>query len=125
MIRGMESVLLFSENAKKLAAFYRDVVGLKVTFQRVMGEGQDVYEFKLKGTTLNILDHSDVKGRAREPKRFMVNLEVDDIEDEVARLKGKKVKVIQDIYHVQDYGYIATLEDPDGNYFQFVQVRAS
>jgi predicted enzyme related to lactoylglutathione lyase len=54
----------------------------------------------------------------------MINLEVDDIEGEVARLKKKKVKVIAGIYHIQDYGYIATFEDPDGNYFQFVQVRA-
>lgn len=121
----MESILLFSQSAKKLAAFYRDVVGLKMTFEGVMGESEEVYEFKLKGMTLNILDHSDISGKAKEPKRFMMNLEVDDIEEEVARLKKKKVRVIADTYHIQDYGYIATFEDPDGNYFQFVQVRAT
>lgn len=125
MIRGMESILLYSASAKKLAAFYRDTVGLKVTFEAVMGaRDEEIYEFKLKGSTLNILDHSDIHGKAKEPKRFMMNLEVSDIEKEVARLKKKKVRVIADIYHIQDYGYIATFEDVDGNYFQFVQVRA-
>jgi predicted enzyme related to lactoylglutathione lyase len=56
---------------------------------------------------------------------MMFNLEVDDIEKEVKRLKKAKVKVIADTYHVPDYGLIATFQDPDGNYFQFVQVRAS
>ena len=53
----------------------------------------------------------------------MINLEVDDIEKEVERLKKAKVKLIQDIYHIEDYGKIATFEDIDGNYFQLVQVR--
>lgn len=53
------------------------------------------------------------------------NLEVDDIEEEVKRLDGAGVKKVADIYHMQNYGYIATFEDIDGNYFQLVQVRAS
>ncbi len=129
MIRAMESVLLFSENAKKLATFYKEKVGLKVTFEGAMGEGKDetnVYEFKLKnGCALNILDHSKVKGKNKIPERMMINLEVDDIEKEVKRLKKNNVKVVQDIYHVESYGYIATFQDVDGNYFQFVQVRAN
>ena len=27
-------------------------------------------------------------------------------------------------YHEEGYGYIATFADPDGNYFQLVQIRA-
>ena len=53
----------------------------------------------------------------------MFNLEVDDIEKEVERLKKAMVKLIQDIYHIEDYGKIATFEDVDGNYFQLVQTR--
>ena len=53
----------------------------------------------------------------------MFNLEVDDIEKEVKRLKHARAKLVQDIYHIEDYGKIATFEDVDGNYFQLVQVR--
>ena len=127
MIRGIESILLFSENAKKLAAFYREKVGLKVTFEAVMGENNEecyVFELKKGGPALNIMDHSDVKGKNKDPKRYIVNLEVDDIKREVARLKKSGVKLVRDTYHIEDYGYVATFEDVDGNYFQLVQVRA-
>ncbi len=127
MIRGVESILIFSESAKKLAGFYRDVVGLKVDYESEMGENnEEIYGFKVgKGTGLAIIDHSKVKGKNTQPERMIFNLEVDDIEKEVARLKGAKVKVVADIYHVEGYGLIATFEDLDGNYFQLVQVRAS
>lgn len=126
MIRGLEAVLLSSESAKKLAKFYREVVGLKQAGVMEIGENKEEgYEFNLPGANLYILDHFKVKGKSKEPERVMFNLEVSDIEKEVARLKKAKVKPVQDIYHVQGYGLIATFEDPDGNYFQFVQVRAS
>jgi len=43
----------------------------------------------------------------------------------VERLEKVGVKKIQDIYHVEGYGYIATFEDIDGNYFQLVQTKAN
>lgn len=127
MIKGLESILLFSENAKKLATFYANKVGLKITFEAVMGENdEEMYEFKMKsGSPLYIIDHSKVKGKNKTPERMIVNLEVDDIKKEVKRLDKAGVKKTRDIYHVEDYGYIATFEDPDGNYFQLVQVRGA
>lgn len=127
MIKGMESLTLFSESAKKLAAFYRDKVGLKVKFEGAMGENdEEIYELTLgKGPNLYIIDHSKVKGKNKNPDRIIFNLEVDNIKKEVARLKRAKVKLVQDTYHVEGYGYIATFEDVDGNYFQLVQVKSS
>lgn len=125
MIRGIESILLFSENAKKLAKFYREAVGLKQTLEAEMGEkGEELFGFEIgKGPGLSIMDHSKVKGTNKNPERVIFNLEVDDIKKEAKRLVKAKVKKIQDIYHVEDYGYIATFADVDGNYFQLVQVR--
>ena len=124
MIIGIESILLFSEEAKKLVDFYKEEVGLKVTNEFMMGEKDEVYEFKMKqGTPLYIIDHSKVKGMNKQPERFMFNLEVDDVEKETKKLKKNKVKLIRDIYHVEGYGYISTFADPDGNYFQLVQVK--
>lgn len=125
MIKGLESVTLFSENAKKLAEFYRNTVGLKVKTEFEMGDNQTGFEFEIaEGSGFNIIDHSDIKGKAKDPKRCLLNFEVDDIEKEFDRLKKAIVKVIAETYHVEEYGYIATFEDPDGNYFQLVQVRA-
>lgn len=126
MIRGIESIILFTQSAKKLAAFYRDTVGLKVEFEAEMGEkGEEIYGFKVgKGAGFSIIDHSKVKGKNKQPERIIFNLEVDEIKKETSRLKKAKVKLVQDVYHVEGYGYIATFADTDGNYFQLVQVRA-
>ena len=127
MIKGIESITLFSENAKKLADFYKNKVGLKMTLEAEVGEqGENLFGFEIKGGSgFYIMDHSDVKGKNKDPKRIILNLEVSDIEEDVKRLDDAGVKKIADIYHMQNYGYIATFEDPDGNYFQLVQVKAS
>lgn len=125
MIKGLESILIGSENATLLAKFYREVVGLKQTMSFELGEkGESGYSFEMEGSVnIVVMDHSDVKGKSKDPSRIMFNLEVDDIDKEVKRLKEEKVKLVQDIYHIEDYGKIATFEDIDGNYFQLVQVR--
>ena len=127
MIKRIESAGLFSEDAKKLAEFYRDKVGLKLTAEAEIGEGgEGLFGFEFgEGSSFYIVDHSEIKGKNKEPKRMMVNWEVDNIEAEVKKLDQAGIKKIQDIYHMQDYGYIATFEDIDGNYFQLVQVKAS
>lgn len=127
MVRGLESINLFSPNAKNLAKFYREKVGLKVTLEAEIGErGESLFGFEWKGASgFYIVDHSKVKGKNKEPERFLFNLEVDNIEKEVERLKKNGVKKIQDTYHMEGYGWIATFEDLDGNYFQLVQIRPS
>lgn len=125
MIKGIESVTIFSEDAKGLAGFYRDMVGLEVTVEAEIGdEGEKMFGFeKGEGSPFYIVDHKGVKGTNKEPERAIINWEVDDIEGDVKKLDSAGVKKIQDIYHMQDYGYISTFEDPDGNYFQLVQVK--
>jgi predicted enzyme related to lactoylglutathione lyase len=129
LLSGFDAVTLFSENATKLAKFYKEKVGLKSTGEFVMGEGKsqaNVYMFEFTKTSdFGIIDHSKIKGKNKNPERYLINFEVDDIKKEVSRLKKAKVKVITDIYHVEGYGWIATFVDVDGNFFQFVQVRAS
>lgn len=124
MIRGLEALNLFTENAKRLAAFYRDKVGLSISFEGEMGDGDEIYELNLgRGPNLYIIDHSKVKGKNKNPDRVIFNIEIDDIKKEVRRLVRAKVKQIQPTYHVEGYGWISTFADVDGNYFQFVQVR--
>src|SRR3989344_2783507 len=113
MILGIEAVLLSSASAKKLAKFYREVVGLKQTMVMEIGEkDEEGYSFDLKNkAALYVLDHSKVKGKNTMPARVMFNLEVDNIEKEVKRLKKAGAKLVKDIYHVEEYGLIATFAD--------------
>lgn len=124
MIKGLDGVLISSEDPKALADFYKDKVGLQFEDEFEYGEkGEAGFMFKVGSSGLTILPHSEVKGENPNPARIMLNIEVDDEEVEVKRLKDAGVKCVAEIYHVEGYGLIATFEDPDGNYFQFVQVR--
>lgn len=124
MIKGLEGILLSSENAKALAEFYQDKVDIKIKEEYEMGENSNVFDMDSgEGSSFMILDHSEVKGSSKEPQRFMMNFEVSDIDKSVEEVSGKGVKVIAEKYHIEGYGYIATFEDLDGNYFQLVQVR--
>ncbi len=123
MIRKLDGVMLSSGDSKKLAKFYKDIVGLKQTAEYEMDKGQSGFEFA--DVSLYINPHSEVKGKNKMPGRHILNFEVDDIEKEVKRVKKNGAKQTQDIYHVEGYGLVSTFEDVDGNYFQLVQVRAS
>src|SRR5438132_674420 len=127
MIKGIESVVLFSEKPKALADFYKDKVGLKLTLEAEIGEGEELFGFDFGGSSvgLYINHHSEIKGKTKDPKRIMFNLEVDNIESEVKILEKKGLKMIGMLHQVEGYGKIATFEDIDGNFFQLVQTRES
>ena len=127
MIKGLESILLSSQNAQKLADFYHTSVGLPMGKEMEIGDsGEKGFEFALpSGSIFYIADHSEISGPSTDPKRVVLNFEVDDMESEVALLDGKNVKKIKETYHMEGYGLITTYEDMDGNYFQLVQVKES
>lgn len=124
MIKSIEGVMLSSANPAKLAKFY-EKIGINIGQEWEMGEaGESFFEMKLKsGSGFYIAPHSDIKGAAKDPKRIILNFEVDDVKKTVGQLKKLKVKLIAEIYHIEGYGYVATFADPDGNYFQLVQIR--
>lgn len=124
MIKSLDAVMLSSEDSTKLADFYKEKVGLKCTMEFEMGEKAEKGYF-FEDVKLYINQHSEVHGKAKEPERYILNLETEDIDTEVEKLDKSGVKKIKDTYHVEGYGLIATYEDPDGNYFQIVQVKAS
>lgn len=126
MIKGLDGVLISSENPRALSDFYKDKVGLEFVDEMEYGEkGEAAFMLKIGAVNLAILPHSDIKGMNSTPARIMLNIEVDDEEKEVKRLKDAGVKCVAEIYHVEGYGHIATFEDVDGNYFQLVQVKAN
>ncbi len=58
-------------------------------------------------------------GEARDPGRIMFNFETSQVREEFERMKASGAAVIREPYEMGG-GWIATLADPDGNYFQLV-----
>jgi predicted enzyme related to lactoylglutathione lyase len=114
---SLNSLLLFSEAPKKLVDFYRKVLALEPKWQ------EDEYTgFEVGACTLVIGPHSKVQGQSRNPERIMFNFETNDVQGDFKRMKGLGAKVIAEPYHPADDQdmRIATLADPDGNYFQLL-----
>lgn len=110
------SILIFSEHPEKLRDFYRKVLDKKP----VMDEGG--YSGFLVGKGfLTIGPHDKVKGKNAHPERMMFNLETKEVKKEFARMKKAGAKVIAEPYQMGGGpAWIATLADPDGNYFQLI-----
>jgi predicted enzyme related to lactoylglutathione lyase len=114
---NLNSLLLFSEAPKKLVDFYRQVLAREPKWQEEEYSG-----FEFDACALVIGPHSKVHGPNKNPERIMFNFETNDVKGEFERMKRLSAKVIAEPYPMgddQDF-LIATLADPDGNYFQLV-----
>ncbi len=106
--------MLGSSQPKKLAAFYEKVFDKKPD----MAEGN--WSGWLVGSCFfNIGEHSEVKSKAKEPQRLIVNFETKEVKKEFARIERLGAKVIKAPYEMGGM-WIATFADPDGNYFQLM-----
>ncbi len=103
-----------THDPQKLAAFYEKVLG------KPDWEDGSWVGFNVGGVSFTIGEHSEVKGAAKEPQRLMLNFETKEVKEEFERIsKIDGVKVIKEPYEIQG-AWIATLADPDGNYFQLM-----
>ena len=111
---NLNSILIGSENPEALAAFYRKLFG-----EPVWNEGG--YTTWILGSgAVTVGQHSEVKGRNDTPGRLIWNIETDDVKAEAERFKAAGATVIAEPYSFESEpgSWIATFEDPDGNYFQ-------
>lgn len=105
---------LTSERPLELFHFYRDVLNLEVE----PGFGNAV---RAGGAILSFDYHSAIRGGATEPQRHLMNLVVDDISREQARIEAHGVSFVRRKGREPWGGIISTLLDPDGNYVQLVE----
>lgn len=103
-----------SMQPKVMAKFYEKVFARPAD----MVEG-DWYGWKVGNTFFSIGEHSEVKGKAKEPQRMILNLETKEVKEEFERMKTFAPTVIKEPYEMQG-AWIATFADPDGNYFQLM-----
>lgn len=110
-------ILIGSEDPARLADYYR----------RLFGEpGWDQFGYtgwQIGSAGITVGPHSEVHGRNREPGRFIWNIETADVLGDFERLKAAGATVVREPYTMDgapENTFIATFEDPDGNYFQLL-----
>lgn len=117
-ITGVAGVIIWTEpdRHEAMAAFYRDVLGLKARSDR-----EGFINFEWGRMRLTVARHSEVSGTSGDPKRVMVNLRTERITEVHRRLVAAGVEFVRPPEREPWGGWIATFADPDGNVVQLMQ----
>lgn len=83
-----------------------------------MSDG-DYRGWNLENIFFSIGSHSEVKDKAVEPQRIILNFETKEVKEHFERAVSIGATVIKEPYAIEET-WIATIADPDGNYIQFM-----
>lgn len=114
---NLTSIMIGSTQPKVLGEFYERVFGKPADWAE-----DSWYGWQLGNTHLVIGEHSEVKGKAQEPQRLILNFETEKVKEEFERIRELGAEVIRAPYEMEGT-WIATFADPDGNYFQLMSPR--
>lgn len=122
MYKSLSTVLIWSGNYKKLAKWYKDVLGLKVTWESTHPEDTGIlFGFENGETDLWIGQHDRVKGKNKDVYRHMINIKVDSVSKIYNQLLKKGVKFEAKPFKAPTLPYFfATFYDPEDNIIQLV-----
>jgi predicted enzyme related to lactoylglutathione lyase len=112
---NLNSILIGTEEQQRLADYYSKLFGAPT-----WSDG-GYTGWQLGGGSLTVGHHDEVSGRNAHPGRVIWNLESDDVRADFDRLVERGAIVVREPYGFEGAeGLIATLADPDDNYFQLV-----
>ena len=110
---NFNSILIGSADPKRLVDYYTKLFG-KPGFDEGGYTG-----WQLGSGFITVAAHDQVKGKNAAPGRLIWNIETPNVDDEFKRLKSAGAIVIREPYGFEGTeGKVATLADPDDNYFQ-------
>lgn len=114
---NLNSIMIGTTQPKLLADFYEKLIGKPAE----MSDAEyGFYGWQVGGASFSILSHSEMGGNTKDPGRIMFNFETTEVKEEFERIQAiDGVTVIAAPYEMGG-GWIATLADPEGNYFQLV-----
>lgn len=113
---NLNSVMIGTKQLKQMAIFYEKVLGKPAGMS---DEEHGFFGWETGGIYFSLLEHSEMGGNTKDPGRIMFNFETANVKEEFERIKALGAGVIREPSEMGG-GWIATLADPDGNYFQLV-----
>ena len=111
---NFNNILIGSEDPQRLVDYYTKLFG-----KPGMEDG-GYTGWQLGTGFVSVGPHSEVKGKNAHPGRIIWNVETADVKAEFERMKAAGAIVVAEPYSFEGYpdAWIATLADPDDNYFQ-------
>jgi predicted enzyme related to lactoylglutathione lyase len=113
---NFNNILIGSEDPQRLVDYYTKIFG-----KPVMSDG-GYTGWQIGSGFFAVGAHDEVKGKSAHPGRIIWNIETADVRGEFAKLKEAGAIVVREPYSFEGYpdSWIATLADPDDNYFQLM-----
>ena len=116
---NLNGVLIGSDDPARLVDYYTRLFGEP-------GWSEQGYTgWRLGSGSLTVAAHSEVSGRNTHPGRIIWNLETTDVKGDFERMRAAGATIVREPYSMSmsdEAGeeWIATLADPDDNYFQLL-----
>jgi predicted enzyme related to lactoylglutathione lyase len=113
---NFNNILIGSENPERLVEYYSKLFG-----KPGMEEG-GYAGWQIGSGFVAVGPHSEVHGKSSEPGRLIWNIESADVNGDFEKLKAAGAIVVREPYSMDEGPQvaIATLADPDDNYFQLM-----
>ena len=111
---NFNNILIGSEDPQRLVEYYTKLFGEP-------GFSDGGYTgWQLGEGFISIGAHDEVKGKNAHPGRIIWNIETPDVKSEFERMKAAGAIVVREPYGFEEEpgSAIATMADPDDNYFQ-------
>jgi len=113
---NLNSIMLGTMQAKAMVSFYEGVLGKPPD---MVDRENGFYGWQAGNSYFSVLEHSQMAGKTKDPGRVLINFETAQVKEEFERIKALGAEVVRAPYQMGS-GWLATLADPDGNYFQLV-----
>jgi predicted enzyme related to lactoylglutathione lyase len=108
--------MIGTKQPKVLVTFYEKVFGKPPD----MADAENGFSgWQVGNGYFGVLEHSAMGGNTKDPGRVMINYETTQVQEEFERIKALGGGVIAAPNKMGE-GWLATLADPDGNYFQLM-----
>ncbi|MEO6508982.1 MAG: VOC family protein [Patescibacteria group bacterium] len=111
---NLNSIMIGTMQPKVMSEFYEKIFGKKPDMVDGNWSG-----WQMGNVFFSVGEHSEMKGNAKEPGRIMFNLETTEVKEEFERMTKAGAQAEKEPYDMGGM-WIATLKDPDGNYFQLM-----
>ena len=113
---NLNSVMIGTKQPQVMAFFYEKVFGRPADMIEI---DSGTYGWQVGSSYLLVLEHSEMGGKSKDPGRVMFIFETKQVKEEFERIKALGASVVKEPYQMGE-GWIATLADLDGNYFQLM-----
>ena len=114
---NLSGLLIGTDNTQRMRDYYTKLFG------KPNWDGDGFFGWMIGKGSVTIGAHDQVKGKNPTPGRVIWNIESADVKGDFAKLKAAGATVVKEPYELgmgDQKAWVATLADPDNNYFQLI-----